>query len=290
MQRIGKTHISALPSLGFGLGYRPELREGILAYREQIDFLEVLADNYLARPGAHEEIEELCTWFPIIPHGVNLSIGSVLPVDRIYLQGIKRICEITHAPYYSEHLCMTRVPGRDIGHLSPLWHTEESLHQVIHNVATVQDILGLPLVLENVTYFLEIPHGTMCQTEFFSRLVEATGCGVLLDVTNVWINAANHHFDPEAFLEQMPLDHLVQVHLAGGYWRGGWLVDSHSERVSDEMFALFHRLVSQCRVKGVIFEHDQHFPPMNVLLAQLGRVREIMGKSAVYRPVKEHTK
>ncbi len=269
-------HTRAIPPLGVGLGYRSALREGILAHRKQIDFLEIIADNYLRDPAAWQELEELCTLFTVIPHGINLSIGSVMPLDRAYLQGIKRICEITHAPYYSEHLCLTRVPGRDIGHLSPLWYTEEALRHVTHNVVAVQELLGIPLVLENVTYFLHIPHGSMSQEEFFQRLVHATGCGVLLDVTNVWINAANHHGDPKSFLEHMPLEHLVQVHLAGGYWRGGWLVDSHSELVSEEVFALFLFLAARCQIKGVIFEHDYHFPPIGQLLMQMERAHEIM--------------
>jgi uncharacterized protein (UPF0276 family) len=195
--------------------------QALLANRERIDFLEIIADNYLAAPSARAALAELCELFPVIPHGVDLSIGSVMPFDRSYLQAIKRISDLTGSPYYSEHLCMTRVPGRDIGHLAPLWFTEELLDYVIRRVLMLQDYLGKPLILENVTYMLEIPQSTMSQTEFFQRLVAATGCGVLLDVTNVFVNATNHQFDAKHFLEQMPLSHVVQVHLAGGYWKGG---------------------------------------------------------------------
>ncbi len=185
----------AIPALGVGLGYRTELKEAILAHREQIDFLEIITDNYLAAPGAQAALRELCALFPVIPPGVDLSIGSLMPLDQPYLQGIKRISDLTGSPYYSEHLCMTRVPGRDIGHLAPLWFTEELLQHVTQRVLTLQDFLGKPLILENVTYMLEIPQSTMSQAEFFQHLVEATGCGVLLDITNVFINATNHHFD-----------------------------------------------------------------------------------------------
>lgn len=137
-------------------------------------------------------------------------------------------------------------------------------------------MLGKPLVLENVTYTLEIPHRTLSQAAFFRRLVDATGCGILLDVTNVFINATNHHFAPEDFLRQMPLDHLVQVHLAGGYWRHGWLVDGHSELVSPEIFTLFETLATLCSVKNVIFEHDAHFPPIADPLEQMSHVRGIL--------------
>ena len=265
-----------IPALGVGLGYRSELKEEILAHREQIDFLEIITDNYLTEPGARAALEELCALFPVIPHGVDLSIGSVMPLEPSYLKAIQRISDLTKAPYYSEHLCMTRVPGRDIGHLAPLWFTEELLQHVIHRVQTIQDYLGKPLILENVTYTLGIPQGTMSQTEFFQRVVKATGCGVLLDVTNAFVNATNHQFDAKHFLEQMPLDHVVQIHLAGGYWRNGWLVDGHSELVPQEIFDLFRVVASRCLIKGVIFEHDAHFPAMADLLRQMEYARGIL--------------
>jgi len=274
----------ALPALGVGLGYRTELKEAIFAHREQIDFLEIITDNYLAAPGAQAALEEICALFPVIPHGVDLSIGSLMPLDQPYLQGIRRISDLTGSPYYSEHLCMTRVPGRDIGHLAPLWFTEELLQHVTQRVLTIQDFLGKPLILENVTYMLEIPQSTMSQAEFFQRLVEATGCGVLLDITNVFINATNHHFDAKQFIKDMPLSHLVQVHLAGGYWRGGWLVDGHSELVHPEVFELLEFVALLCPIKSVLFEHDAHFPPMADMLKQMDRVRGILKKAAASFP------
>ncbi|MBO0783865.1 MAG: DUF692 family protein, partial [Ktedonobacteraceae bacterium] len=191
-------------------------------------------------------------------------------------QAIKRISDLTKSPYYSEHLCMTRVPGRVIGHLAPLWFTEELLQHVTRRVQYLQEYLEKPIILENITYLLEIPHSPMSQAEFFHALVTATGCGVLLDVTNVFINATNHQFDPTYFLKQMPLSHLVQVHLAGGHWRGNWLVDGHSELVPPEIFALFETVMSLYPVKSVIFEHDTHFPPMEELLRQMKYARTLM--------------
>jgi len=282
------TALTAIPAFGVGLGYRSELREGILANRTRIDFLEIIADNYLREPGALAALEELCTLFPVIPHGVDLSIGSMIPLEPAYLQSIKRVSDLTRSPYYSEHLCITRVPGRDIGHLAPLWFTETLLQHVIERVMRLQEYLGKPLILENVTYMLDIPQNTMSQTEFFQRLVEATGCGVLLDVTNVFINATNHHFNPDVFLRQMPLDHLIQVHLAGGYWSHGWLVDGHSTLVSPEVFALLTTLATLCRVKNVLFEHDAHFPSMTALLEQMDHARSILNSRGDVPPPLSH--
>ncbi|GHO59239.1 DUF692 domain-containing protein [Ktedonobacter robiniae] len=267
---------AAIPALGVGIGYRSELREGIFSNREHIDFLEIITENYLSHPDAHRSLEELCDHFPVIPHGVDLSIGSMMQFDRTYLKAIKRISDMTKAPYYSEHLCMTKTPGRYIGHLAPLWFSEDVLQHSIRRVQMLQEYLEKPLILENVTYMLEIPSSPMGQTEFFQRLVEATGCGILLDVTNVFINAANHGFDARKFIEQMPLSHLVQVHLAGGYQRGSWYVDGHSELVPPDIFHLFAYLVSRCQVKSVIFEHDAHFPPIADLLQQIDQARAIV--------------
>lgn len=278
------TALTTIPTFGVGLGYRSELREDILANRTRIDFLEIIADNYLREPGALAALEELCALFPVIPHGVDLSIGSVMPLEPAYLRGIKRVSDLTRSPYYSEHLCMTRVPGRDIGHLAPLWFTEALLWHVTEQVMRLQEYLGKPLILENVTYMLELPQSTMSQAEFFQRLVEATGCGVLLDVTNVFINATNHHFDPDAFLRQMPLDHLIQVHLAGGYWSHGWLVDGHSTLVPPEVFALLTTLSILCQVKNVLFEHDAHFPSMTDLLEQMDHARSILNSGEAVPP------
>lgn len=228
------------------------------------------------------ELEEICTIFTVIPHGIGLSVGSAMPLDQNYLRAIKHISDLTKSPYYSEHLCMTRAPGIDIGHLSPLWFTEAVLENTIRNVTRVQEYIGKPLVLENVTYLVGIPDGNMSQTEFFNRLVEATGCGVLLDVTNIFINSMNHEFDAIAFLEQMPLNRVVQVHIAGGFWRNEIFIDSHSEPVQEETWKLLQALVSRTQVKGVILEHDSNYPEMPILLYQVAKARQLMRQGTTH--------
>lgn len=267
--------LTAIPVLGSGLGYRRQLRQGILNARAEIDFLEIITDEYCDNLNYARHLEALCDIFPVITHGVGLSIGSATPLDRQYLRAIKRLSGLTQSPYYSEHLCLTQVPGLDIGHLSPIWFTEEMLAITIRQVNQVQDFLEKPLVLENVTYMMAIPHNSMSQTEFFNRLVAATGCGILLDVTNIFINSMNHHFDAAAFLQAMPLDHVIQVHIAGGVWRDGLLIDTHSRPVQEESWQLLELLTSLTKVRGIILEHDARFPKMDVLLAQVKRARTL---------------
>lgn len=268
--------MAAIPVLGSGLGYRREIAGEIWEQRHAIDFLEIITDQFTGDAPRQQELERLCETFRVIPHGIGLSIGSPA-IDPDYLRSVKIVSDITGAPYYSEHLAVTRAPGIDIGHLSPMWFTEEVLQSTARNVSLVQETLGKPIILENVTYLFEIPGAGMSQPEFFHRLVEATGCGVLLDLTNIYVNSVNHHFDPVEFLRMMPLERAVQVHLAGGFWSDDVFVDGHSEAIQEETWHLFEILQSVVKVKGSILEHDANFPDdFSVLLNALARARHIM--------------
>ncbi len=268
--------IASLPFLGSGLAYRAEIRAQVLAAAGEIDIVEIITERYTNHPSLWRDLEMVCERYPVIPHGVSLSVGSARPPDADHLRAIKRVSDRTQAPYYSEHLALTGVPGIDLGHLSPLWFTEEGLTIASRNVRQVQEYLEKPLVLENVTYTIELPHGQMSQVEFFHRLVEATGCGLLLDVTNIHVNATNHGFDPLAFLEAMPLEALVQVHVAGGYVHDGFMVDGHCAPVPEESWQLLEAVAARTAVRGVILEHDEQFPEFRDLVDQVARARRIL--------------
>ncbi len=265
-----------IPFLGSGLGYRRELREEIFAHKGEIDFVEIITDQFIHCGQSTSELENICNAFRVIPHGVGLSVGSVSPLDKSYLNAIKRISDLTGSPYYTEHLCVTRAPGIDIGHLSPLWFTRETLENTKRNVDYVQEYLGKPLVLENLTYLFDILNEEMSQTAYFKELVHSTGCGVLLDVTNVYVNSANHGFDPLLFVGQMPLESVVQIHMAGARWINGLLIDGHHELVQEDSWRLLEKVSSESELKSVVLEHDEDFPEMGLLLQQLGRARKIV--------------
>ncbi|MEA2562608.1 MAG: uncharacterized protein QOH06_4112 [Acidobacteriota bacterium] len=283
--------LSSIPFQGSGLGYRNELKKSVWEHRSEIDCLEVITDRYIENPHLTSELEELCDSFRVIPHGVCLSIGSP-DLDFEYLRGVRRVCEITKTPYYSEHLCMTRAPGIEIGHLAPLWFTDEALAVTIDNVHRVQDFLGMPLILENTTYPFEIPGADMSQTEFFHRLVGATECGVLLDIANIRINSANHGFDPVSFLDQMPLEYVVQLHMSGGFEDNrGELIDGHCRTPDEAIWSLLEELAVRApHVQGSILEHDASFPEdFSDLMSTVTRTRRTLdwvpsAKSADSRP------
>jgi uncharacterized protein len=267
----------SLPFLGAGLGYRGAIAEAMLESREAIDCVELLTDQYLERADGLDQVRRVCEAFRVTVHGIGLSVGSATGLDREYLSKIKRVSDIANASYYSEHLCMTRAPGISIGHLAPLQFTEDVLKRTIRNVRFAQEFLERPLALENVTYTIAMPRSEMSQPEFFQRLVDATGCGVLLDVTNVYINSCNHHFDPREFLAGMPLHQVMHIHLAGGYWSDGVLVDSHSRPVHEESWELLEAVIGETAVRACIIEHDQDFPDrLDFLLEQVARARAIM--------------
>jgi len=272
--------LSSIPWQGSGIGYRAELKKAIWEHVDEIDCLEIITDRYVENPQLIEEVEALCDSFRVIPHGIGLSVGSPR-TSSTYLRDIKRISDITKSPYYSEHLCLTRAPGLEIGHLSPIWFTEEVLENTIANVQQIQDVLGKPLILENVTYPFEIPGADMPQAEFFHRMVTATGCGILLDITNVFINASNHGFSAEEFLDQMPLDNVVQLHMSGGYSvEDGEIVDGHCRPPEEGIWKLLEAFAKRSKVLGSILEHDADFPSdFSILLSTLAKTREILGWS-----------
>lgn len=267
--------------LGCGIGFRREIESDILNNCHNIDFLEIITDNYINIPVQQEKLKLLVEKFKIIPHGINLSIASNR-MDQIYLRDIKEICKIIRAPYYSEHLCFSKIPGICSGHLLPIWFNDEYLVKVIANINFVQDFLEMPLVIENIAYSIEMPESHMSQEQFFKYMVEGTGCGILLDLANLHANSYNFQFDPYKFLDKFPLDNVVQIHLAGGYYNTKKkLIDSHSFPVHNETWDLLKYTLQKTQVKAVLLEHDDNFPKnFDALLNQLNYARTIIKNAA----------
>jgi uncharacterized protein (UPF0276 family) len=271
--------IGNLPALGVGIGFRSILKNELLGAATNVDFVEVITEHFLHRKDARLELEQIRECYPVVLHGLGLSIGSDGPLGRSYLRAIREISELTRTPYYSEHLAVTSVPGIEIGHLTPLWYTRAMLERTVRNVISVQDFLGKPLAIENITYQFDIPFGELSQTAFFRELVDRTGCGVLLDLTNVFVNATNHRFDPLEFLAELPLDRVIQVHLAGGYWSDGRLVDGHNHPVHDEVWQLLEVLAAKTDLRGVVLERDRKFPRFEELTEEVERARTLLARS-----------
>jgi uncharacterized protein len=267
---------SSLPSLGVGLGFRSPFKADLFLGRDKVDFLEITADHYLdASPEKERELALLAEHFTLIPHGLNLSLGSAEGLDPDYLRKLSALVRQLDPPWWSEHVAFTRAGGRDIGHLTPLPYTNEALDVLCRNVAEVRRHVDVPLILENISYLVTIPGAEMSEAEFLAELLERTDCGLLLDVMNLHANAVNHGYDPQAFLDRLPLDRIVQLHFVGGHWSDDILVDSHSQPASPEVWDLLELVLMRAPVKGVILERDENIPPFSELVRELDRAREI---------------
>lgn len=262
------------PALGSGLGYRPPFRADLFAHRSGVDFLEIIADHYFdAAPEKLKELDLLRAHFPVVAHGLDLSIGSAEGVDAAYLEKLARLIARIEPPWWSEHLCFTRAGGVEIGHLAALPYTREAVDVVARNVERVQKRISAPLVLENITTVVRVPGAEMDEPEFLAQVLSRTGCGWLCDVANLYTNAVNQCVDLDATFERWPWDRLVQIHYAGGRWRDGVLIDSHDAATSEAVWTLYDRIVARAPVKGVILERDERLPPFSDLLDEVARAR-----------------
>ena len=272
-----------LPHLGVGLGYRAPLHDDILANADRIDFLEFISDQYLYAPQEKTDaLAELGQSFPLIPHGVGMSIGTAGPVSSDYLRRLAALVERVDAPWFSDHLSFTKVPDTDIEQLTPLWFTSESLAAVRRNLRQVEEAVGgRQFLLENITYYFSMPGSEMTEAEFVTRVLDGGGTGLLLDVNNVYVNSVNLGFDPYEFLDSVPLERTVQIHLAGGIYVRDMLVDSHSAPVNETVWELLGYVLDRAPVKAILLEWDQDWPEFGVLIEHLDRARAMLRASRV---------
>lgn len=267
------TPVTAAPAVG--VGYRREIAAQLDEYAGSIDCLEIIAESYLQpTPARLHELDRLRAGFPLITHGLRLSIGSVDRPPASYLRDVARLLDYIDAPYHSDHFAVTSAAGLEFGHLSPLWYTADGLATVIANVSQVQDQLGRQLVLETITETFAIPGATMEMPDFVTEVCATTGCGVLLDLTNVYINAHRAGFDPKTIVDRLPLHAVRQLHLVGyGVDGSGRLVDSHADPVQPELWQLYDYVRSVCSPQVVILERDDDIPALGDLVAELDRAR-----------------
>lgn len=274
--------LSEIPVLGVGLGYRTPFKADLFLNRKAVDFLEITADHFFgekspATPSSPEgrDLALLAAHFKLIPHGLNLSLGSVEGLDVAYLKQLAAVVEAVSPPYWSEHIALTRAGGVEVGHLSPVVFSRESLDVMVSNIRTAQDHVGRPLILENITYHVRLPFSTLDEASFLGELLDRTGCGLLLDVTNLYTNSVNHRFDAVEFLHRLPAEKIVQLHFVGGHWRDGTLIDSHSRPTFPEVWSLLDEVLKFAPVKGMILERDENIPALAELIPELEQARAL---------------
>ncbi len=276
---------SEAPVLGVGIGWRKEIAQDILRYKEHIDWCEVIAEHYInSTPEKLEHIGRISKSLPIVPHGIDLSIGTDIPLEEEYLDGLATLVDTVDAPWFTDHLCFTRTPGYNIGQLTPLRFSEEVVEIVSRKVSQIKARIKRPFLLENITYYFKIPGSEMSEAEFITRVLKQSDTGMLLDVCNLYFNSLNHSYDPYQFLRSIPLERVVQLHLAGGFKHGEKWIDSHSFPVHEEVFELMEYVLAHAPVKGILLERDDNYPAsFQELVEELSRAREVFRKYGSYK-------
>jgi hypothetical protein len=261
-------------NLGLGVGLRSVHFAHLLQHWPAVDWFEVLSENFLDSRGRPRYVlSQIAERYPLVMHGVSLSIGSTDPLDFEYLAKLQRLAGEIKPRWISDHLCWTGVLGRTSHDLLPLPLTEESLAHVAARVRTVQDFLERPLVLENPSSYVTFAASTIPEWEFLSRLADATGCGLLLDVNNVYVSGRNHDFDPEEYLRKVPHERIVQFHLAGHTDLGTHCIDTHDGPVIDEvwrLYAIAHELTGGA---STLLEWDARIPSFDEVHREVLRAR-----------------
>ncbi|MDB5692474.1 MAG: hypothetical protein JWO81_1537 [Alphaproteobacteria bacterium] len=280
-----RTAIADLPRLGLGLGLRNVHFEQILAERPPVDWFEAISENFMDSGGRPRAvIRRIAELYPLVLHGVSLSIGSVDPLNLDYLARLKRLADEVQPAWISDHLCWTGVLGLNSHDLLPMPLTEESLGHVAARVRQVQDVLGRPLILENPSSYVRFAHSTMDEPEYLHRLAEETGCGLLLDVNNVYVSCFNAGTDPAAYIEAFPCDRVVQMHLAGHQHRGTYIIDTHDRPVRPEVWDLFRLAWARTGGAATLLEWDGDIPSFAECHAELLKAELHMGGAAAPAP------
>lgn len=262
--------------LGFGLGLRSQHYADILAGSPDVDWFEAISENYFVDGGLPLiNLTQIRARYPIVLHGVSLSIATTAPLDLDYLGRLKALADRIEPEWVSDHLCWTGVHGYNMHDLLPIPYTREALDHVVERVQRVQDFLGRTIALENVSSYVSFRHSEMPEWEFIAELSRRTDCWLILDVNNVYVSAFNHEFDARAFIDGVPADKVVQFHLAGHEHNITHIIDTHDHDVTEDVWGLYAHAVRRFGAVSTMIERDDHIPPLADMVAELDIARRI---------------
>jgi uncharacterized protein (UPF0276 family) len=264
------------PSPGFGLGLRPPHYAAFLDAPQRVDWLEAISENYLVPGGKPlRMLDAIRDRYPIVLHGVSMSVGSAQGLDARYLSELAALVRRVEPLWISDHLCWTGVHGRQLHDLLPLPYSEEALRIVVRNLRQAQDALGRRLVLENVSSYAEYRASTMTEWDFLSAVAEEADCLLLLDVNNVYVSSVNHGYDAMRFIDAMPAARVQQIHLAGHSNHGTHIVDTHDHPIADPVWALYRHACARFGTVATLIERDDRIPPLAELIGELDHARAL---------------
>ncbi len=270
-----------IPSFaGFGLGLRKQHYADFLEHRVDVDFVEVISENFMIDGGRPKRIlREVRERYPVALHGVSMSVGSADGVDPAYLARLRALVDEIDPLFVSDHLCWTRFGGFSSHDLLPLPYTQEALEIVCANIAIAQDTLGRAMLIENPSSYVTFEDDIMTEWAFLDAVCAQTGCGLLLDINNVFVSATNHGFDPIAYLDGVPHDRVRQIHLAGHSQGDSMLIDTHDSPVPPSVWDLYAYALPRLGPVATMIERDDAIPPLPELLAELDQARAIKAQT-----------
>ena len=271
-----------LPNLGLGLGLRSQHFNHIIDNSPNVDWFEVISENFMDSYGRPRHIlKQVAEKYPVVMHGVSLSIGSSDDLDFDYLKNLKSLAKEINPVWISDHLCWTGVLTVNSHDLLPVPLNEESLKHVCQRIDVVQDYLERPLILENPSTYLSFEQSTMPEWEFLKHMADETNCGLLLDVNNVYVSAFNNDFDAKEYIENIPHDRIVQMHLAGHEHCGDYIVDTHDRPVTNPVWELFRLAWQKTNGVSTLLEWDGNIPPFEVYHAEMLKAKNFMSDSKI---------
>ncbi|MBT3047086.1 MAG: DUF692 domain-containing protein [Candidatus Thiodiazotropha sp.] len=273
------------PFLGYGLGLRRQHYNDVLDTRPDVDWFEIISENYMVDGGKPlHYLDRIREHYPMVMHGVSMSIGSTDPLDYDYLARLKALMERVEPAWFSDHLCWTGMDKLNLHDLLPLPYTEEAIGHVVERVSRVQDYLGRQMLLENVSSYVTYSESQLTEWDFLREVVERADCLLLLDINNVFVSAFNHDFDPHDYLDAVPGERVYQIHLAGHTQEENLIIDTHDHPIADPVYGLYAEAIRRFGRVSTMIERDDHIPPLAELLRELDRVRQI-GESGVLNQV-----
>ena len=249
-----------MPNLGIGIGLRVPHYQDIFRDQPSIDWFEIISENFMVEGGAPlDNLKKILERYPVVQHGVSLAIGSPDPLNFDYLRKLKELTRLTKTPWVSDHLCWGRLAGAHYHDLLPLPYTQEVVRYVAERARIVQDYLELPFALENLSSYVAYTQDQMPEWEFYSQVVEKANIYMMLDVNNIYVSSRNHGFDPKDYYENIPIERVLQIHLAGHTDKGTYCIDTHDEPVCDKVWELYGEVYKLTGGVSTLLEWDDNF-------------------------------
>lgn len=268
---------SGLPHLGYGIGLRTVHYQHILDNHPDIDWFEIISDNYVGIGGRPLYVlEQVAERYPIVMHGVSMSIGTADPIDFDYLRHLKHLAQRIRAVWISDHICWTGLAHLTSHDLLPVPYNDDTLAHLVERVRIVQDYMERPLAFENPSTYVEFVDSTMTEWEFLNALCAETGCMLLLDVNNIYVSCFNHGWDANIYMDSVPYDRVVQFHLAGHKNFGTHIIDTHDNHVIDEVWAMYARAHQLSGGRSTLLEWDDNIPEFDVVHAEVLKARDLV--------------